>query len=255
MSKQRAFLLHLSISAAVVGTLLAIIFFVWYPYPFFEIAGAWNVVRILIGVDLILGPLLTLILYRPGKRFLLLDLAFIAVIQLAALVYGVVTIHGERPRYAIFAVDRFVVLSDSEIDRGSVPDAVESERPARGPLFAVARLPSDHEAHNALMFDILEGGPDIEFRPTLWHPYSDASGDVVARLAPLDRLTLADGFDARELQRVARRTALAPDELGYVPVLNKAYEAFALVIDRKTAKPVDIIAVDPWSVPRDPPPE
>ena len=67
ISKRRAFLIHLSASAFVVGTLCAIIFFLWYPAPYFEARGAWSVIRILVGVDLILGPALTLVLFRPRK--------------------------------------------------------------------------------------------------------------------------------------------------------------------------------------------
>ena len=85
--------MHLSISATVVGFFLAVIFFLWYPPPYFEIAGAEGVVQILIGVDLILGPLLTLLLYRPGKPGVIFDLSFIALIQLSALIYGVTIIY------------------------------------------------------------------------------------------------------------------------------------------------------------------
>ena len=67
MSKLRAFLIHFSISATVVGAAFAVIFFAWYPAPYFEVVGAWNVVRILIVVDLILGPLLTLIPVDPWE--------------------------------------------------------------------------------------------------------------------------------------------------------------------------------------------
>ena len=111
ISKLHAFLIHLAGSALVVGALCAIIFFVWYPAPYFAAKGASGVLRVLIGVDLILGPTLTLILFRPRKPGLVFDLSIIATIQLAALVFGTTVIYQERPYYAVFAVDRFQVLA------------------------------------------------------------------------------------------------------------------------------------------------
>ena len=116
MSKTRAFLLHLSISATIVGIVCALIFFVWYPQPFFQIAGASSVLKVLIGVDLIVGPLLTLLLYKPGKPKLLFDMSCIALIQIVALVYGTAIIFSERPYYLVFAVDRFEVLAHRDVD-------------------------------------------------------------------------------------------------------------------------------------------
>ena len=53
VSKKRAFLSHLGVSATLVGSVILLVFFVWYPEPFFEAVGTWSVVRILVGVDLI----------------------------------------------------------------------------------------------------------------------------------------------------------------------------------------------------------
>ena len=116
ISRPRAFLSHLALSAVVVGAVCALIFFVWYPHPYFQAVGAWNVLRILVGVDLVLGPVLTLILFKPGKRGLKFDLAFIACVQLAALAYGVNVIYGERPYFNVFAVDRFTVYAYQDVD-------------------------------------------------------------------------------------------------------------------------------------------
>jgi len=114
VTRARAFWTHLAISSAIVGAACAVIFFVWYPYPYFQAAGAWNVLRVLIGVDLVLGPLLTLIVFKPGKRGLKSDLACIALVQIAALVYGLTVIHRERPYFMVFALDRFFLLSEPE---------------------------------------------------------------------------------------------------------------------------------------------
>jgi hypothetical protein len=63
-------------------------FFVWYPPPYFEVDGGWRILRILAGVDVVVGPLLTLILFKPGKPGLKFDMTCIALMQIGALVYG-----------------------------------------------------------------------------------------------------------------------------------------------------------------------
>ena len=71
MTKLRAFAIHLTASAIVVLAFLGVMFFVWYPTPYFETDGGWTVLRILAGVHVVLGPLLTLncLLYTsPSPR-------------------------------------------------------------------------------------------------------------------------------------------------------------------------------------------
>ena len=134
-------------SAAIVGSACAIIFFVWYPHPYFLATGAWTVLRVLIAVDLGLGPLCTLIVFKPGKRRLKFDLAAIALVQLAALVYGVISIYQDRPYYTVFAVDRFYVLAGEDVDRDELArrerEVRIGEKPLCGPLLVAASRPTD----------------------------------------------------------------------------------------------------------------
>src|SRR5688500_20304254 len=101
ISRSRAFSTHLAFSAVIVGAVCALIFFVWYPHPYFQAVGAWNVLRILVGVDLVLGPVLTLILFKPAKRGPKLDLAFIPCVQVAALCHALTVICRDRPYFTV----------------------------------------------------------------------------------------------------------------------------------------------------------
>src|SRR5262249_31768987 len=81
--------IHLLISAAIATAVVSSMLLLWYPRPFFAAAGGATLLVLLIGVDVVLGPLLTLVVYDPRKKTLALDLAIIAALQLAALAYGV----------------------------------------------------------------------------------------------------------------------------------------------------------------------
>ena len=63
-------------------------FWVWYPTPYFAIDGGWQVLRILAGVDVVLGPLLTFIVFKIGKPSLKFDMSCIILMQIGALIYG-----------------------------------------------------------------------------------------------------------------------------------------------------------------------
>ena len=107
MTQARAFAIHLTASVTIFLIFLGILFFVWYPAPYFEIDGGWTVLLILAGAHLALGPLLTLIVFEPGKPGLKFDLICIVLVQLGALLYGGTLIYQQRPAFVVFAVDRF----------------------------------------------------------------------------------------------------------------------------------------------------
>ncbi len=246
ISKRKAFLMHLSVSALVVGTLCAIIFYFWYPAPYFDAKGAAGVLRVLIGVDLVLGPTLTLVLFKPRKPGLLFDLSVIAAIQLGALIYGTTVIFQERPYYAVFAVDRFEVISYRDADAAMIDHDALRRKPLRGPILAVASLPEDPEAFQRLLEEtVFEGKPDIQYRPEFWSPYSDSSDAVARRARSLASLATEKPEAEALIAEFARALERDISEFSYVPLVGKD-RSFVFVIDAMTAEPIDIIDADPW---------
>jgi hypothetical protein len=246
VSKSRAFVVHLSASAVVVGTLCAIIFVLWHPAPYFTAKGASDVLRVLIGVDLVLGPALTLILFKPRKPRLLFDLSVIVVIQLAALIYGTTVIYEERPYYSVFAVDRFEVLAYGDADSSLIENEELRRKPFVGPILAVASLPEDPVTFQRLLQEtVSEGKPDIEHRPEFWSPYASRSADVLARARALADLAEEKPAAQEEVSRLTESLNLDIAELGYLPLVGKD-RSFVVVIDSETAGLVDIIDVNPW---------
>ncbi len=191
--------------------------------------------RVLIGVDLVLGPLLTLLLFKPQKPGLVFDLSVIVAIQLAALIYGVNVIFDERPYFAIFVVDRFEILAKKDVDISNIENDELKAKPWVGPIFAVAKLPDDEQERQRLMNEVLfEGLPDIDRRPEYWSPYSTNTKDVMARAKNLTEL-LDDGKNSSNKVSKFIRGHKNPDQLVYLPVVGKKGD-FALVLD-KTTKP------------------
>jgi len=247
MSKIQAFLIHLSISATVVGFVCALIFFVWYPQPYFEIVGAGAVLKVLIGVDLVVGPLMTLILYRHGKPGLVFDLSVIAVIQLAALLYGTTVIYRERPYYVVFAIDRFEVLARTEIDPHAIRIDALRKKPFIGPILAVALMPENEKERQQLLDDVFAGKPDLERRPEYWDVYGKHTADIIERATPLAKMA-KERPDARDRINAFIRSRTDGDDLIGLPVIGKKNTLF-FVLDKMTRLPVGVIDFDPWEVP------
>src|SRR5215470_6530302 len=111
MNRIQAFLIHLGISLTIFGVLAYIVFAVWYPDFFFYTDGGWQGLRLLLGVDLVLGPLLTLIVYRAGKPGLRFDLTAIGTFQAACLAVGVWIVHGERPLAIVYVDGSFYTIT------------------------------------------------------------------------------------------------------------------------------------------------
>ena len=103
MNRYKAAAVHLTISVLVFIALLGIIITVWYPGVLFNISGGWTGLKLVMGVDVILGPLLTLIVFKAGKPGLKFDLGCIATAQIVCMAAGLYIVYSERPLALIMA--------------------------------------------------------------------------------------------------------------------------------------------------------
>lgn len=247
MNRIRASLTHLAISAVVVGVSLAVIFFAWYPAPYFQVSGALNVVAILVLAMLIGAPLMTLSVFRPGKPGLVFDLVVITVVQLGALAGGLALIYQERPYYVVFAIDRFEVLARRDVDESAIEDERLKQKSWSEPIYAVASLPDSSDEQQQLIEDVLNGKPDIERRPEFWSAYAENSAVVLGKATPLAEF-VRDRPDAAELTQQIIDAHDDGHRLAGLPVIGKQ-GAYLIVIEPEDKKPVGLIAVDPWTPP------
>ena len=67
MNRFGAFAVHLGISLIIFIILGYLILFHWYPDFFFTSDGGWQGIRIVAFVDLVLGPVLTLVVFNNKK--------------------------------------------------------------------------------------------------------------------------------------------------------------------------------------------
>lgn len=245
LTRWKAFCLHLAISAFVAAMVVTLVVLLWYPTPYFDAMGGATLLRLLIGVDVVLGPLITLIIFDPAKPRLKYDLATIAVLQLAALAYGSYIMFDARPVYNVFVGDRFNTVAANAIDADSLGRAAADYRelPLSGPRVVGARMPTNPGEVAELVLG-LNKGADLPDLPHLYMPYSEAAPSVARASRPLVRLAQQSKENSAAIDRFVGEHGRARN-LGYVPV--KARNAdFAAVVDRKTGEIVGYLAINPW---------
>ena len=209
----------------------------WYPRPYFHAAGGQTLLLLLIGVDVVVGPLLTLIVFDPRKKRLKFDLAVIAVLQVAALAYGGYD-HVRRAArvYVAFVGDRFELVAANAIDAArsgqgaaGVPRAA-ADRTARRRQRGLPTNPRelDDAAHRPALFGVSIGIFPQHLR-SLRQPVAAAS--CAQRAAARDAARASSRKRAAEIDRVRRARAARPEsELGYLP-LQARHRDLAVIVD------------------------
>ncbi len=143
MSRWKAVAIHFSISLVAFALVLAVILVAWYPGILFSVDGGWTGLRIVAGVDLVLGPLLTLVVFKTGKPGLKFDLSCIAIAQSVCMAIGIWIVYNERPVALVLAYDTFYSLATQEFDDFGRDVAVLDSFPGRAPKLLFTELPAN----------------------------------------------------------------------------------------------------------------
>jgi hypothetical protein len=143
MARVTAAFYHFLISAVVFAGLAYLILFVWYPDFFFALDGGWEGLRIIIGVDLVLGPLLTLVVFKSGKPGLKMDLALIGLFQSICLSAGTYVVYSERPTFFIYYEEHFYSSNQDTFTRYGRPPADPANYSTKTPAMVYIDLPNN----------------------------------------------------------------------------------------------------------------
>lgn len=245
MSRWRASGIHLLLSVAVAVVTVTVMLAAWYPGPLFLAAGGNELLFIITGVDVVIGPLLTLAVFKSGKRGMKFDLAVIAILQVGALCYGAWVVAAARPAFIVFVKDRFEVpavidLQAEDLAQAKYPQF--SHVPLTGPEWAVLAFPTDPAERTKVLFMELNG-QDVFRYPRYFEPYDQHTKDVLAKAITIERLRQTEPGYARIVDDYLQRSGTPEASVRYV--LLKAFRAFvAVLVDAKTGYPVKMLIVE-----------
>jgi len=246
MFKERlkAFSVHLSISLAIFAVLLYLILIHWYPQPFFAADGGWQGIRIVVGVDLVLGPLMTFIVYRKGKPGLKFDLTMIALVQLTALTWGVHITYSERPVLITYSQFGFYTVTADQLEKTGlkIGDLKRFEQGSVLPM-AYVDVPTDPDKREAVFVRSLRTGHPVYLMSKLYRPLDAQNIDKI-RSDPIDvRANVEPDRRAwHALQRFLAKHDAPLDRYIYLP-LSCRYRNLVAIVDPKTIDIVGAVAL------------
>jgi hypothetical protein len=246
-TRPQAALIHLGLSALVAATIVAVMLLFWYPSPYFAAAGGATLLMLLIGVDVVLGPLLTFVVFDPAKRSLVYDLAAIAMLQIAALIYGIHVMAAARPAFIVYLRGGFDVVSANDLVTEGMAEAKLPEFrsvPFNGPRLAATRIPVDPGLQLKISMETMAGGPDLTAYPRYYIPYATASREAAASGRPLASLAQASPDNAAAVAKLVASSGKAMDDLVYLPLHARA-APMSIVLDKAKGDVVGVLRLDP----------
>lgn len=247
--KQRitASLIHFTISLLVALVFGSVVFNVWYINQLDIATGVTDIFWLVLGVDVVLGPLLTFIVFNPLKKELKRDLSIIVAIQLAALFYGVQSVYEGRPIYVAFNIDRFDLVQANDIAQEKFLKARHSQfksAPKWGVKFVFAKRPDNPDERQDLLFSALSGGADLAYIPKYYDDYGNNASEVALKIREISELINFNPDNKILIEQLERR--YPSTEFGYLP-LRASKRDLTLILNKKSADVVEYINLKPWN--------
>ncbi len=243
-----AFAVHFLVTLGIAAIAAALIFLVWFPDPFQTMVGGTRLFVLIVGCDLALGPLISLVIYnsRKTRRSLIIDYTIVGVIQIAAVIYGIYAISQWRPVYVVFVGDRFEIVSAGDVDPVDLKAAKEpyNTLPKTGPRLVAAQVPDGTEAHNKALFDAL-AGKDIDLVPAYYVLYSSQLPKIKERAKSLPELGKAHPESKGQIDAGVKALGIPAEQLRWLPVKSRTGFWTAL-INAESGQPVKYLAFDPY---------
>ena len=245
-SRTRASAVHFVFSAILAAACAALVYLLWYPAPLGSMSGVSDLFVLVLAVDVVLGPLVTLVVFntRKPRAELVRDLALVVLVQLGALGFGMWTVFAGRPVHAVFEYDRIRVVHANEIPEefmDRVPPGMDA-LPLTGPTLLALRPFKDNSEQTSAIFAAL-GGVQMSARPELWMDYDKATPAILKAAKPVAALMAAQPAFAAALQQALADHHRSMDNTVYLPLASRAGFGTAL-LDATTAQPVAFLPLD-----------
>lgn len=245
----RVALAHLILILGIAALVAILIFWLWFPYPYYQLSGGTRLFVLFCAINIVCGPLLTLILFDPTKARWKwgLDLTLIVLLQVGAMAYGFYNIVQSRPVFLAFEGDRFRIVRAADVDLAQL-DGIDGEFSRlswTGPRLVGVKLlkPTDPGYVNSLTLAIQ--GLHPAFRPSRWVPYSMQKGDVIETLRPISSLSF-DTDSNKLISDLVSKKILSPSEMGYVPLVQESITDWVVIVGRHDGAPKAYLNLDGW---------
>jgi hypothetical protein len=232
----KAACIHLLCGLLPAALAAGLVFGLWYPFPYRELSGGRELFLLIVSVDVVCGPLLTLVLFNPAKprAELWRDLGLVVLIQLGAMGYGLWTVWQARPLFLVLEVDRFKVVAAPDLRGASTAGLQAALQPGwfSGPVTVALREPKDADESKTVLFESLQGGRDYAERPEFYLPYEGAAAlKALTRAKPLTVFLHKQPSQEMAARTLAAQQGTDTTQWLYLPVM--ARQDWVAVLDKQ----------------------
>lgn len=244
ISRYKAASIHMAMSACIAALVLTAMLTLWYPGPLFAAMGGKVILMLIVGVDVCLGPLVTLVVFDTRKKSLIYDLMIIAAVQLGALGYGIHTMYAARPVFTVFAERHFVVIPALNLDPKNLSEArIEEFRhlSLTGPRLAAINPPTDPDERAKIFSD--PARVPFAYMPKYYVPYADKRKEALDASRPIADLKL-EPEDSEKLAQFLRQSHHKAEELRCLSILI-VFSSMTAIIDARSGDVVGILDISP----------
>jgi hypothetical protein len=243
MSKHfQFFFSHLFISLIIALLAMVLVLCIWSPIPLAKAVGVIPIFLMMIVINVIIAPLLSLIVYKEGKKTLKADLSIIVILQILALGYGVYSIEGGRPVWVAYNVDRFELVRKNEVITDHIEQALPQfqDTPWFKPQYVAVKFATDVNQRNDDMFSEVFGGISIAQKPERYVNINQAKSQLQQRAKSLKELN-----HYNDVQQVNYILSKHPQANAFVPLKANAVDMVVL-INKEKGEVVKIVDLRPW---------
>ncbi|WP_312244536.1 hypothetical protein [Stutzerimonas nitrititolerans] len=246
----RAGALHLLISVAVMSIVAALIFGLWYRPPFNQVQGGFSLFVLVAAVDVICGPLLTIVIWSPQKTRaeLFRDVSVIVLIQVGALVYGLQAVALARPVYVVYERDRFRVVSVADLrdaDLAAAPQGMQSYSWTGPKVIGVELYSGSHPKFlESVQFSL--AGVYPAYQPSRWLNYEAVQRDVAERAHSIRNAIDKELIDEDHVASLSKTSGVPHEHMGYLPLNGFIDSDWSVVVDRRSGRMLGYLPFNGW---------
>ena len=231
----KAFRLHLLGSAIALGLIFGILYFGWYRWPGWYLADVSRVILVMAAVDLVVGPLFTLIVANANKakRVLARDITIIVAIQLCALTYGAALVWKGRPLYYAFSENVLQLVQAYDIEPAEWALAAQRNAELAPHWYSLPRwiwapLPEDPDQRQKILASAVTGGDDVISMPRYFKLWEQGLPELRKQLRKVDDVGYFSNIDKKALKIRMRAAGLPPDQANAIPLTGRGYPLLAV---------------------------
>lgn len=237
--KLKAFLIHLAISSIVLSIFFCLIYFLWYPSPLLKAAAGERVLFLLACIDVILGPILTFVIYKKNKKTLKFDLAVIGFLQVVALLYGLHSLLISKPAWIVFNQNRFEMIQYNQIVDGDGKDSKFITRLWSKPKFVAVELSSDVNKKSDQVIQEVLTGVSLAQQPGNYVPLINQNKQLILQSKPLKDL-----YDFNDILKLKKILSEYNAATGWIPLKTNGMDMVVLLNDN--GEVIKIVDLRPW---------